>query len=125
MWVSWPASESNSARLSALSPLSSTTRICSRDGGGARSGRARRGRAATSRSVAGERQRDDELAAAAEPGALAATLPPCISTSRRTSVRPMPRPPRERSSEWSTWANISNTLPISVGVDADAVVAAP
>ena len=43
------------------------------------------------------------------PGLSAVTLPPCSSTSRRTSARPMPRPPCARSSLRPTWVNISNT----------------
>ena len=38
------------------------------------------------------------------------TRPPCISVSSRTSVRPIPSPPWDRSIEESTWANISKTL---------------
>ena len=52
-------------------------------------------------------------------------VPPCISTSRLTSVRPMPRPPCDRSSDRSTWVNISKTLRQHLGRDADAVVATP
>ena len=37
----------------------------------------------------------------------ASTVPPCISTSRFTSVRPMPKPPWLFSSERSTCVNIS------------------
>ena len=38
------------------------------------------------------------------------STPPCISTSRRTSVRPIPRPPCERSIVCSTWVNTSKIL---------------
>ena len=41
------------------------------------------------------------------PSLCAATEPPCISTRRRTSERPMPSPPTERSSEVSIWMNLS------------------
>ena len=41
------------------------------------------------------------------PSLWATTVPPCSSTSRLTSVSPMPRPPWDRSSVWSTWRNIS------------------
>ena len=40
---------------------------------------------------------------------LAVTLPPCMSTRRRTSDRPMPRPPWARMACWSTCLNISKT----------------
>ena len=53
------------------------------------------------------RQMDDELAALARPFAAASTRPPCSSTSRRTSVRPMPRPPCERSRPRSPCTNRS------------------
>ena len=43
------------------------------------------------------------------PSLCASTVPPCISTSVFTSVRPMPRPSRERSSDVSTCVNISKT----------------
>ena len=45
------------------------------------------------------------------PSLWASMVPPWSSTSRRTSVRPMPSPPCERSSERSTCVNISNTWP--------------
>ena len=47
-----------------------------------------------------DRQADDELAALCpRPSLRASTVPPCISTSRLTSVRPMPSPPCDRSSD--------------------------
>ena len=41
------------------------------------------------------------------PSLRASTVPPCISTSRRTSVRPIPSPPCARSMFRSTCENIS------------------
>ena len=43
------------------------------------------------------------------PSLVAETVPPCSSTSFRTTVSPMPRPPCDRSSEGSTWVNSSKT----------------
>lgn len=43
------------------------------------------------------------------PSLNAATDPPCIATSVRTSDKPMPRPPSARSSRECTWETISNT----------------
>ena len=45
------------------------------------------------------------------PALSATTLPPCSSASRRTSVRPMPRPAWLRSSERSSWTKSSKMLP--------------
>ena len=59
------------------------------------------------------------------PSLMAWTVPPCSSTRRRTSVRPIPRPPWERSSERSTWVNRSKTRGEHLGGDADPVVADP
>ena len=56
------------------------------------------------------------------PSLAAVTLPPCISTSFRTSVRPMPRPPSERAIERSPWAKRSKIAGEHLGRDADAVV---
>ena len=50
------------------------------------------------------------------PSLVACTAPPCISTSRLTSARPMPRPPCARSIERSTCANMSNTRGSMSGV---------
>ena len=44
------------------------------------------------------------------PSLCTCTVPPCISTRVFTSVRPMPSPSRERSSDVSTCVNISKTL---------------
>ena len=41
------------------------------------------------------------------PSLRAATVPPCISTRLRTRLRPIPRPPCERSSRRSAWVNRS------------------
>src|SRR6185369_15176702 len=43
------------------------------------------------------------------PSLWTSTRPPCNSASVLTSVRPMPRPSRDRSSDVSTCANMSNT----------------
>ena len=53
------------------------------------------------------RQPHDELAAPAVAVAARLDVPPCSSTRRLTSVRPMPRPPCDRSSDRSTWVNMS------------------
>ena len=44
------------------------------------------------------------------PALCASTDPPCISTSRFTSVKPMPSPPCDRSSARSTCVNMSKML---------------
>ena len=59
------------------------------------------------------------------PSLCASTVPPCISTSRLTSVSPMPRPPWERSSDRSTWVNRSKTCGQHLGRDADRRCPAP
>ena len=116
------ASASSIARLVGASPLSSTTSMRMR----AWPPRRRRLGAAPRRRAplaSAQRQRDDELAAPAGPVARRDDRPPCISTSRRTSVRPMPSPPCGALERASTCANRSNTRGEHVGRDADAVVA--
>lgn len=55
-----------------------------------------------------EWQADDELATVAgAPSLCAVTRPPCISTSLRSSARPMPNPPFERWTVPGSWLNIS------------------
>ena len=49
------------------------------------------------------------------PSLATVTLPSCISTSERTTVSPIPRPPRDRESVWSAWTNISKSLGRSSG----------
>src|SRR5947207_3070545 len=44
------------------------------------------------------------------PALVASICQPCNSTNRLASVRPMPRPPRERCSDVSTWVNNSKML---------------
>ena len=56
-----------------------------------------RGLTAARRAPAHPRQADGEGAALTLAPAVRATRPPCSSTSRRTSVRPMPRPPCART----------------------------
>ena len=50
------------------------------------------------------------------PSLLAMTVPPCSSVSFRTSVKPMPSPPAERSSDRSPCTKSSNTLGSCSGV---------
>ena len=57
------------------------------------------------------------------PALLALTVPPCISTSRFTSVRPMPSPPWARLIERFACVNSSKTCRQHLRRDADAVVA--
>ena len=57
------------------------------------------------------------------PSLWAVTRPPCISTSDRTRVRPIPRPPRERDRVWSAWVNRSKIVGQQLRRDADPVVA--
>ncbi len=45
------------------------------------------------------------------PSLRASTVPPCMVTRLRTSVRPMPSPPCAWRLERSTWVNISKTEP--------------
>jgi len=65
-------------------------------------------RRGTSARVPERRQADDDSLPWFSPLLRASTLPPCSSTSRCTNVRPMPRPPVERSIERSTCVNRSN-----------------
>ena len=110
----------------AASTLSSTTRIrdgptaalpsgsaSTRPGASAASARGGRG--------AGRRTRCPGRARRSRPR----RVPPCISTRFLTRVRPIPRPPSERSSERSTWAKRSKIRGEHLGGDADAVVADP
>src|SRR3954453_6946750 len=50
------------------------------------------------------------------PALKASTLPPCISTSPLTRLRPMPKPPCEPASAWAkrsnTWGRISDAKPL-------------
>ena len=57
------------------------------------------------------------------PGLLIAIRPSCISTSRRASVNPMPRPPADRSRIGSACWNMSNTRGKDVGGDSDPRIA--
>ena len=64
------------------------------------------------------------------PGLLAATRPPCRSTSWRTMARPIPRPPCRRVVELSAWRKRSNTcgrtsgsMPMPVSVTVSVTVA--
>ena len=54
------------------------------------------------------------------PSLNASTDPPCISTRRLTSVKPMPSPPWDRSNVRSTCVNIPKILSQLVGRDAHA-----
>ena len=56
-----------------------------------------------------DRQSHDELAPVPEARAAGLEVPPCISVKVFASVRPMPSPLDDRSSDVSTCANISNT----------------
>ena len=69
----------------------------------------RRDSAVCSAGVCDGRQDHDELAPGADAFAAASTVPPCIATRLRTSVRPMPSPPCARRFERSTCVNMSNT----------------
>ena len=59
------------------------------------------------------------------PSLRASTVPPCISTSVFTSVRPMPSPSRERSSDVIDLREHLEEARQLLGGDADAVVAHP
>ena len=88
--------------------------------------RRRRGRRAAGRRVAGacaSGKVTTNSLPSPRPALFATTLPPCISTRRLTSVRPMPRPPCARSSELSICDEHLEDAADAVGGDADAVVA--
>ena len=120
--VSWPASVNSLDRLREESSLSSTTRTRFRTRGSApasafdpRSASRRSGSAVGSQTV--------NSLPLPSPSLVAVTLPPCISASVRTRVRPIPSPPSERASERSPWVNSSNISGQHLGRDADAGVA--
>ena len=107
--VIWPEASRIIDSVTAASTLSSTTSTFrpappSAPGAGASSC----GAACVAASAASGRRTVNTLPAFAPPLS-AATLPPCISTRRRTSDRPMPSPPCERSTVRPIWLNISNT----------------
>ena len=101
--------------MSAASRLSSTTRMRrasslaigrvdgSRPGSPSRAGAAAAGR------------RTVNVLPRSGPSLCAATVPPCSSVSVRTSDRPSPRPPCERSEPRGPCTNISNTCGSSAG----------
>ena len=112
-WTSWPRSFRSRASPAAVSTLSSTTRT-REPRRATRGGVARGARRPGGRRLQGG-QPDGELAPLPGPSLAAATLPPCISASFWTSVRPMPEPPSERASERSPWANRSKIRGSSSG----------
>ncbi len=100
----WPASSSSRLSVSAASALSSTIRILRVPDSSmgllcvaTRVGAAMAGR----RTV-------NSLPCPGPPLA-AMAVPPCSSARRRTRVKPIPRPPRARSSGASPWTKSSNT----------------
>ena len=103
-----------------LAPTARPIRPTRRRGGsGPRSARRR-----APAGIRGDRQADDEGACPApSPSLRASTVPPCIATRRRTTLRPMPSPALALSRRLgATCANISKTARQQVGGDADAVV---
>ena len=102
----WPSRRSSNARLSAASTLSSATRMRrGADAATAGSG----GCSAAGCTDCGSGRCTTNSLPRPGPSLYASTLPPCIATMPRTSARPMPRPPSERSIELVTCENISNT----------------
>ena len=109
------------ARLSAASRLSSTTRMRRAAAGVAASGSAAT-RSGVGASGCSGRRTTNSLPWPG-PALRASTVPPCSSTSRFTSVRPMPRPPCERSSDCVDLREHVEHLLQHVRRDADAGVA--
>src|SRR5882724_11245487 len=76
-------------------------------GGAGGGGRGAGTRVSTGRAMAG--RRTVKVLPFPVPSLATATLPPCCSTRRRTSVSPIPSPPLLRSREWSPCTKMSKT----------------
>src|SRR5664280_511198 len=104
--TSWPDMRSSCASAPPASTLSSTTRMLVGVG-------ARAATAVAESSASSTRPVDGNVTANSLPWSrpllCASTAPPCSSTMRRTTVKPMPRPPSARLSARSSWTNKSNT----------------
>ena len=110
--TSWPSNCNNSAKLSVVSALSSTTRI--RRGAIVIGGAAVATLARLSTWVSSGR-RSVNVLPCDRPLLAAEMAPPCICASRRAIDSPMPRPPSVRSSERSACVNSSKMTGNSAG----------
>ena len=117
-----PALASSSHSISRLSALSSTTTIVARSRSGRADSRARPA-IRLPRGVGPAAARTTNSLPRPSPSLCAVTVPPCIATSERTSVRPTPSPPAARSSVRLDCTNRSNTESSMFARNAGAVVA--